>query len=60
MTVISVDKDLDDLTLTLVAVEEHDLVPGGEVTYFMTGPDGQKYRSWYDQGSWLGGDRSTG
>lgn len=24
-------------------VVDHDLVPGGRVTYFMTGPDGQKY-----------------
>ena len=28
-------------------VEEHDLTPGGDVTYFMTGPDGQKYRGWW-------------
>jgi uncharacterized protein YndB with AHSA1/START domain len=28
-------------------VEEHDLTPGGEVTYFMTGPDGEKYRGWW-------------
>jgi uncharacterized protein YndB with AHSA1/START domain len=25
-------------------VEKHDLTPGGEVTYFMTGPDGARYR----------------
>ena len=28
-------------------VEEHDLTPGGRVTYFMTGPDGHRHR-----GSW--------
>ncbi|MFD8275459.1 SRPBCC family protein [Streptomyces flaveolus] len=28
-------------------VEEHDLTPGGDVTYFMTGPDGDKYRGWW-------------
>ncbi|WP_031037929.1 SRPBCC family protein [Streptomyces sp. NRRL F-5650] len=78
MTVTSVDKDLDRLTLTLVAdfgapvervwrlwadprqlerwwgppsfpatVEEHDLTPGGDVTYYMTGPQGEKYRGWW-------------
>ena len=78
MTVTSVDKDLDSLTLTVVAhfdapvervwqlwadprklerwwgppshpatVEEHDLTPGGAVTYFMTGPDGEKSRGWW-------------
>lgn len=78
MSVTSVDKDLDHLTLTLVAdfgapvervwqlwadprqlerwwgppsypatVEEHDLTPGGSVTYFMTGPEGDKYRGWW-------------
>jgi uncharacterized protein YndB with AHSA1/START domain len=76
--VISVDKDFDRLTLTLVAefdapvervwqlwadprqlerwwgppshpatVERHDLVPGGDVTYFMTGPEGEKHRGWW-------------
>jgi uncharacterized protein YndB with AHSA1/START domain len=78
MSVISVEKDWDNLTLTLVAefdaeisrvwqlwadprrlerwwgppthpatVEKHELAAGGEVTYFMTGPDGEQYR-----GSW--------
>lgn len=78
MSVISVDKDFETLTLTLVAeleaevdrvwqlwadprqlerwwgppthpatVEEHDLTPGGEVAYFMTGPEGQKHRGWW-------------
>jgi uncharacterized protein YndB with AHSA1/START domain len=78
MTVINVDKDLDRLTITLVAafdapverawelwadprqlerwwgppgapatVEEHDLVPGGRVTYFMTLPDGSESRGWW-------------
>jgi uncharacterized protein YndB with AHSA1/START domain len=28
-------------------VEDHDLTPGGEVTYFMTGPEGQKFRGWW-------------
>jgi uncharacterized protein YndB with AHSA1/START domain len=78
MSVTSVDKNFDSLTLTLVAdfdaqieqvwqlwaeprqlerwwgppshpatVEEHDLTPGGDVTYFMTGPEGEKYRGWW-------------
>jgi uncharacterized protein YndB with AHSA1/START domain len=78
MTVISVDKDFETLTLTLVAhfdatiervwqlwadprrlerwwgppshpatVEEHDLTPGGDVTYFMTGPEGERSRGWW-------------
>jgi uncharacterized protein YndB with AHSA1/START domain len=78
MSVTSVDKDLDGLTVTLVAdfdapvervwqlwadprllerwwgppthpatVEQHDLAPDGEVTYFMTAPDGEKYRGWW-------------
>jgi uncharacterized protein YndB with AHSA1/START domain len=78
MSVTSVDKDFDSLTLTLVAdfdapaervwqlwadprqlerwwgppshpatVEEHDLTPGGDVTYFMTSPEGEKYRGWW-------------
>ncbi|MFF8973917.1 SRPBCC domain-containing protein [Streptomyces sp. NPDC014995] len=78
MSVTSVDKDFDSLTLTLTAdfaapaekvwqlwadprrlerwwgpptypatVEHHDLTPGGEVTYFMTGPEGDKHRGWW-------------
>ncbi|MGH9186831.1 MAG: SRPBCC family protein [Acidimicrobiales bacterium] len=78
MTVTSVDKDFDSLTLTLVAdfdaptervwrlwadprqlerwwgppsypatVDEHDLTPGGTVTYFMTSPEGEKFRGWW-------------
>ena len=78
MTVTSVDKDFDNLTLTLTAdfaapvenvwqlwadprrlerwwgpptypatVENHDLTLGGEVTYFMTGPEGDKHRGWW-------------
>ena len=78
MTVTSVDKDFDNLTLTLVAdfdappervwqlwadprqlerwwgppshpatVEAHDLTTGGEVTYVMTGPEGEKFRGWW-------------
>ena len=78
MSVTSIDKDLDKLTVTLVAdfaasrervwqlwadprklerwwgpptypatVEKHDLAPGGEVTYFMTGPEGDKHHGWW-------------
>ncbi|OLT19450.1 polyketide cyclase [Pseudonocardia sp. CNS-139] len=78
MSVTSVDKDLDTLTLTLVAhfdapaervwdlwadprklerwwgpptypatVEKHELVPGGGVTYFMTGPEGDRHFGWW-------------
>jgi uncharacterized protein YndB with AHSA1/START domain len=78
VSVTSVDKNVDDLTLTLVAdfdapvervwrlwadprllegwwgppshpatVEEHDLTPGGTVTYVMTGPGRERSRwSW--------------
>ena len=72
MSVVSVEKDFDSLSLTLVAdfdsqiervwqlwadprqlerwwgppshpstVEKHELAVGGEVSYFMTGPDGE-------------------
>ncbi len=27
--------------------EQHELAPGGEVTYYMTGPDGDKPRGWW-------------
>jgi len=78
MSVTGVTKDLDNLTLTLVAdfdapiervwqlwadprqlerwwgpptypatVEQHDLTPGGQVTYYMTGPEGEKPRGWW-------------
>ena len=78
MSVTSVEKDVDSLSLTLVAVfdapidrvwqlwadprqlerwwgppshpstvETHDLVAGGEVTYFMTGPGGAVSRGWW-------------
>jgi uncharacterized protein YndB with AHSA1/START domain len=78
MTIVSVDKDLDSLSLTLVAefdapiervwelwadprrlerwwgppshpatVEKHDLAVGGEVAYFMTGPEGDRARGWW-------------
>lgn len=78
MSVTSVDRDFDNLTLTLIAdfeapvervwqlwadprqlerwwgpptypatVERHDLTPGGEVTYFMTGPEGDTHRGWW-------------
>jgi len=78
LTVIRVDKDVDNLTLTVVAsfdapiervwqlwadprqlegwwgpptypatVQAHDLTPGGEVRYFMTGPDGGRSHGWW-------------
>lgn len=28
-------------------VEQHDLVLGGDVTYFMTGPEGEKHGGWW-------------
>lgn len=28
-------------------VVDHDLVPGGTVSYFMTGPDGEKFHGWW-------------
>lgn len=78
MPITTVDKDADNLTLTLVAdfdapidrvwqlwedprqlerwwgppsypatFEKHDLSEGGDVTYYMTSPDGEKYRGWW-------------
>jgi uncharacterized protein YndB with AHSA1/START domain len=78
MSITSVDKDLDNLSITLTAefeapvedvwqlwadprklerwwgpptypatVEQHDLRPGGTVTYYMTSPDGEKYHGWW-------------
>lgn len=78
MSVISIDKDLDGLTMTLVAefeaspervwelwadprklerwwgppthpatFEKHDFFPGGDVTYFMTGPEGGRHHGWW-------------
>ena len=78
MSVTSVEKDFDSLTLTLVAdfdasiervwqlwadprqlerwwgppthpatVDNHDLRPGGEVTYVMNGPGGEEARGWW-------------
>ncbi|MEV5962926.1 SRPBCC domain-containing protein [Kribbella sp. NPDC051952] len=78
MSVTSVDKDLEALTLTLIAdfdasveqvwelwsdprrlerwwgppthpatVVDHDLTPGGEITYYMTSPEGEKYHGWW-------------
>ena len=29
-------------------VEDHDLTPGGRVTYFMTGPEGDVARGWWE------------
>jgi uncharacterized protein YndB with AHSA1/START domain len=82
MSVTSVDKDFDTLTLILVAdfeapvdrvwelwadprklerwwgppsypatFEQHDLRPGGDVTYFMTGPEGDTHRGWWKVGA---------
>ena len=28
-------------------VVDHDLTPGGRVTYYMTGPDGEKHHGWW-------------
>ena len=78
MSVTSVEKNLDSLTITLVAdvdapiervwqlwadprklerwwgppsypatVEKYGLTPGGDVTYVMTGPDGDQPRGWW-------------
>lgn len=78
MTLISIDKDLELLTMTVTVqvdatverawelwndprqlerwwgppmypatVEEHDLKPGGRVTYFMTGPEGDRHRGYW-------------
>jgi uncharacterized protein YndB with AHSA1/START domain len=78
MSLVSVEKDLDSLSLILVAefdapiervwqlwadprqlerwwgppthpatVEKHQLVAGGEVAYFMTGPAGEQSRGWW-------------
>jgi uncharacterized protein YndB with AHSA1/START domain len=78
MTVISVEKDVDSLSLVLIAefaapiervwelwadrrqleqwwgppthpatVHKHHLAAGGEVTYVMTGPDGETSRGWW-------------
>ena len=78
MPVISVDKDIEALEMTVVAefdapvervwqlwadprqlerwwgppshpatVVDHDLSPGGRVSYFMTSPEDQKYHGWW-------------
>ena len=78
MSVTSIEKDFDRLTLVVVAdfdatpervwqlwadprklerwwgppsypatVQQYDLTPGGDVSYFMTGPEGEKYRGWW-------------
>jgi uncharacterized protein YndB with AHSA1/START domain len=78
MSIVSVEKDFDDLSLVMVVefdapiervwqlwsdprllerwwgppshpstFEKHDLQAGGEVTYFMTGPEGHKSRGWW-------------
>ena len=28
-------------------VVDHDLTPGGDIAYYMTAPDGEKYRGWW-------------
>lgn len=79
MSVKSIDKDYDTLTITALAefdaapervwrlwadprmlegwwgppthpatVSRHDLSPGGSVSYYMTGPDGETYHGWWD------------
>lgn len=78
MTVVKVEKDIDSVSLLLVAefdapiervwqlwadprllerwwgppthpatMERHDLTVGGEVAYFMTGPDGERTHGWW-------------
>jgi uncharacterized protein YndB with AHSA1/START domain len=78
MSIVSIEKDLDSLSLVLIAdfdaaiervwqlwadprqlerwwgppshpatVETHDLSVGGEVGYFMTGPEGERTRGWW-------------
>ena len=78
MTVISVEPDVDTVSLTVVAefaapiekvwelwanprllerwwgppsypatFETHDLTPGGDATYFMTGPEGDRPHGWW-------------
>jgi uncharacterized protein YndB with AHSA1/START domain len=78
MSIVSVEKDPDDLSLTIVAefdapiervwelwadprklerwwgppthpstFERHQLAPGGEVSYFMTAPDGKRSYGWW-------------
>lgn len=78
MTVTNIEKNFDDLTLTLTAdfdaepnrvwdlwadprklerwwgpptypatFERHEFEPGGEVVYFMTGPEGDKHYGWW-------------
>jgi uncharacterized protein YndB with AHSA1/START domain len=78
MSIVSVEKDYDSLSLVLVAdfdapiervwqlwadprqlerwwgppthpaaVETHELAPGGEVAYVMTGPQGETSRGWW-------------
>ena len=78
MSVTSVEKDTEALTLTLIAdfeapvenvwqlwanprkleswwgppgypatMHKHELSPGGDVAYYMTGPEGQKHHGWW-------------
>jgi uncharacterized protein YndB with AHSA1/START domain len=79
MTLMSIEKDLDTLSMTVTArfaapvdrvwqlwadprklerwwgpptypatVVEHDLTPGGRVTYFMTGPEGDRHGGYWN------------
>ncbi|MEU6861314.1 SRPBCC domain-containing protein [Glycomyces sp. NPDC046736] len=79
MSLTGVDKDFDNLTVTMTAdfdspveevwrlwadprklerwwgpptypatFERHELRPGGEVVYFMTSPEGEKYYGWWN------------
>src|SRR5687767_3742797 len=78
MPVISIDKDTEALTMTVVSefdatvervwqlwadprqlerwwgpeqypatVVDHELAPGGRVSYYMTSPEGEKYHGWW-------------
>jgi uncharacterized protein YndB with AHSA1/START domain len=78
MPVISIDKDTDALTMTVVSefdatvervwqlwadprqlerwwgpeqypatMVDHELTPGGRVSYYMTSPEGEKYHGWW-------------
>ena len=78
MTDLTVDKDLEALTLSLTArfdapiariwemwadprllerwwgppthpatFEAHDITPGGAMSYYMTGPEGERYHGWW-------------
>lgn len=79
MSVTSIEKDMDNLTITLVAdfdapveavwelwadprklerwwgppgypatFQKHDLRPGGEISYYMTSPEGERSSGWWE------------